>query len=202
MFYMGFSQELSLTASTLFAEYLNEQLSSCGVDLSQTIRQTDNGSEYTGGWQAKEPSSYTKMIESVPGQRHVTIPQGAHRHQADVETVHNLVEMEFYELEEFADTQDFLNKAYTYQLFFNLLRPNSYKEGKTPWQLAKEKNLTLPIAVALIPPIIIDDLLETKVHKTQKVGYDVPSTPSKQPQGLVGCTIKRGSGRSTEPPSD
>jgi hypothetical protein len=47
--------------------------------------------------------------------------------------------MEFYELENFADRNDFLKRAHTYQLYFNLLRPNSYKEGKTPWQLAKQK---------------------------------------------------------------
>jgi hypothetical protein len=28
--------------------------------------------------------------------------------------------------------KDFLDKAYTYQLFFNIVRPNTYKENKTP----------------------------------------------------------------------
>jgi len=140
MMFLGFADEKSLTYATLFAEYLNKHLQRAGADLSKTVRQTDNGSEYIGSWQAKETSSYTKVVESVPGQIHSTIFPGAHRFQSDVETVHNLVEMEFYEIERFRDREDFLNKAYSYQLFFNLLRPNSYKENKNPWQSAKEKN--------------------------------------------------------------
>ncbi len=65
--------------------------------------------------------------------------------QADVETVHNLIEMEFYEIEWFTSRQNFMDKAYSYQLYFNLQRPNSYKENKTPWQLVKEKQADLNI---------------------------------------------------------
>jgi transposase len=134
LLYMGFAQERSLIFATLFAQYLTESLQDCGGDLSATTRQTDNGSEYIGSWNAKGDSAYTKAVQGVPGQNHYTIPPGAHRFQADVETVHNLVEMEFYEIEIFKGYRDFLNRAYSYQLFFNLQRPNSYKENKTPWQ--------------------------------------------------------------------
>jgi transposase-like protein len=181
--YFGFADERSLTYSTLFAEYLNYLLQKNGVDLSKTVRQTDNGSEYVGSWQSKEPSAYTKAVESVPGQIHITIFPGAHRFQADIETLHNLVEMEFYEVEKFRNRRDFLNKAYSYQLFFNLLRPNSYKENKTPWQLAKEKNPDLSIEVAKIPPVFLDDLMDKiQMHKQVELlpqgGYDVYSVPS------------------------
>jgi hypothetical protein len=87
------------------------------------------------------------------------INPGAHTFQSDVETAHNLVEVEFYELEYFKDRNDFLDKAYSYQLFFNLLRPNSYKENKTPWQLAKEKQPGLSEAIAMIPPVFIENLM-------------------------------------------
>ena len=33
--------------------------------------------------------------------------------QADVETVHNLVETEFYEIEHFLSRQNFMDKAYS-----------------------------------------------------------------------------------------
>ncbi len=101
----------------------------------QGKRQTDNGSEYCGAWSATKPSAYTLALESA-GQIHQTIPPGAHRFQSDIETVHNLIELEFYEIETFANRTDFMEKAYTYQLFFNLERPNTYKENKSPWQLA------------------------------------------------------------------
>jgi len=174
MMFLGFADEKSLTYATLFAEYLNKHLQRAGADLSKTVRQTDNGSEYIGSWQAKETSSYTKVVESVPGQIHSTIFPGAHRFQSDVETVHNLVEMEFYEIERFRDREDFLNKAYSYQLFFNLLRPNSYKENKNPWQIAKEKNPDLSVDICTIPPVFLDDLLRKKLKLG---GHDVCSVP-------------------------
>ena len=177
LLYMAFGSERSLTYATLFAQYLNDELQHYGADLSKTVRQTDNGSEYIGAWNAKNPSAYTKAIESVKGQVHKTIFPGAHRYQADVETVHNLVEMEFYEIEEFEDKEEFLNKAYSYQLFFNLLRPNTYKENQTPWQIASKKEPNLPIEIAKIPPICLDDLFLKKLDSSLKVGYDVSSVP-------------------------
>jgi transposase-like protein len=177
LLFMGFAQERSLTNSVLFAEYLSQCLRMYGVHLSRTTRQTDNGSEYIGHVTAKEPSAYTRTVEKVTGQRHQTIPPGAYTYQADVETVHNLVEMEFYELETFTGREDFLRKARTYQMAFNLLRPNSYKEGKTPWQLAKQKKPHLPIGVAMIPPVFIEDLMDHSPLSMLQGGHDVPSTP-------------------------
>ncbi len=185
MMFLGFADERALIYATLFAEYLNYHLQRGGADLSRTIRQTDNGSEYIGSWQSKEPSSYTKAVESVAGQTHFSIFPGAHRFQADVETVHNLIEMEFYEVEGFKGGIDFLNKAYSYQLFFNLLRPNTYKENKTPWQIAKEKEPDLSIEIAKIPPVFLDDLLgkldimglDKRLQLLPQGGHDVYSVP-------------------------
>jgi transposase len=177
LLFMGFAQERSLTHSTLFANYLNTELSRHGADLSHTTRQTDNGAEYIGSVMAKTPSPYTRTVEAILGQRHATIPPGAYTFQADVETVHNLVEREFYEIESFNDPDDFLAKAATYQLFFNLLRPNSYKEHKTPLQLVHEKQPALSPHIAMIPPVFIDELLENHVESSFRVGHHVPSTP-------------------------
>ena len=174
---MAFAQERSLTYATLFARYLNQSLQACGVDLGGTARQTDNGSEYIGSWHKKDISPYTQAIESVPGQIHKTIPPGAHRFQADVETVHNLVEIQFYEIEPFKDRRDFLEKAYSYQLFFNLERPNSYKENKTPWQIAKEKAPHLPVEIAMIPPVFLEDLLDKELESRPMGGHDVSTVP-------------------------
>lgn len=135
-------------------------MSRLGIDLSATHRQSDNGSEYIGSWNAKAPSSYTLAIESIKGQTHTTIFPGAHRMQADVETIHNLIETEFFEIESFSSRADFFNKAYSYQLFFNLLRPNSYKENKTPWQLIQEKDPNIHVNVAKIPVVDLDALLD------------------------------------------
>jgi len=177
LLFLGFAQELSLTNTTLFAEYINQELTACGATLSRTRRQTDGGGEYIGSIFAKKPSTYTTTVESITGQTHATIPPAAYTWQADVETIHSLMEREFYELEHFSDPHDFLAKAYSYQLFFNLARPNSYKENKTPWQIAKEKEPELSQRIALIPPVFIEDLLEKKLENPFQRGHDVPSTP-------------------------
>lgn len=63
--FLGFANECSLTHATLFARYLNWWFRKLGVPLPEEAnRQTDNGSEYVGSWNAKLPSSYTLEVES------------------------------------------------------------------------------------------------------------------------------------------
>jgi len=175
--FLGFSDERSITNSEIFAEYVNEHLKKYGLIVDQGIRQTDNGSEYIGSWNAKEPSAYTLEIESAK-LIHGTIPPGAHRFQSDVETVHNLIETEFYEIENFTDRTDFMEKANTYQLFFNLERPNTYKENKSPWQLAQEKRPDITKDALTLPPVDLDALLHKKLDNLTTGGYYVSSGPS------------------------
>lgn len=175
--FLGFANERSLTHTQLFAIYINHFLKKFKALPENSSRQTDNGSEYIGAWNAKDPSAYTVAIESLPGQRHHTIFPGAHRMQSDVETVHNLMELEFYEIEQFTSREDFMQKAHTYQLFFNLQRPNSYKEHKTPWQLAREKNPQLDKRLLMIPPVDLDTLLTWKTNFFDKGGNDLLTVP-------------------------
>lgn len=175
--FLGFSDELSLTHATLFAEYINAQMAKHKAFPEEGRRQTDNGVEYCGSWNAKEPSAYTRTIESLPGQTHTTIFPGAHRMQADVETVHGLMETEFYELEAFSNREDFITKASTYQLFFNLERPNTYKEHKTPWQLAREKKPDLDKRLLMVPAVDLDTMLEHHTSFLTQGGKNVLTNP-------------------------
>ncbi|MFH0877240.1 MAG: helix-turn-helix domain-containing protein [Candidatus Omnitrophota bacterium] len=162
--FLGFASQRSLTHAHLFAIYINHFFKKFGalpIDMD-SFRQTDNGSEYVGSWNAKKPSAYTLAVESLDRQHHYTIFPGAHRMQADVETIHNLMELEFYEIESFANRLDFMQKAACYQLFFNLHRPNSYKEHKTPWQLIQEKSPDFDKRLLMIPPVDLDHLLRWK----------------------------------------
>ena len=174
--FLGFADERSLINAVLFAEYINEHLKKHGLIVENGIRQTDNGSEYIGSWSAKNPSAYTLAIESEK-LIHGTIPPGAHRFQSDVETVHNLIETEFYEIETFTDRTEFMEKAHTYQLFFNLERPNTYKENKSPWQLAKEKRPEIVKEALILPPVDLDALLNKTLADPAIGGYDVYSAP-------------------------
>ncbi len=175
---LGFANSRSLTHAELFAVYINHFLKKFNaLPDKASIRQTDNGSEYIGAWNAKKSSAYTRAIESLNGQYHRTIFPGAHRMQSDVETIHNLMEAEFYEIESFQNRQDFFSKASCYQLFFNLHRPNSYKENKTPWQLAQEKVPDLDKSLLMIPPVDLDKLLSWKTSFLTKGGNDHLTLP-------------------------
>ncbi len=177
LLFLGYANELSLTYATIFAGRIIRHLQSCGVDLSAATWQSDNGSEFIGSWQAKRDSAFTDAIQRVPGQAHRTIPPGQHRFQADVETVHNLMEQEFYEVERFTGRDDFLAAAHHYQLFFNLARRNSGKEDKTPWQLVNEK---LPAADPMLPLLSVeylDELHDSVLHSPAAGGYDVWALP-------------------------
>jgi transposase len=177
LLFLGFSNELSLTYSELFARQIISHLQACRIDLGQATWQSDNGSEFVGSWQAKGDSAFTKLIESVPGQKHRTIPPGAHRFQADVETVHNLMEAEFYEIEYFRDRKAFLQKATWYQAFFNLARKNSAKENKTPWELILQKNPTADPRLPLFQPVFLDEIYYQRLNTTSPRGYDVWALP-------------------------
>jgi len=175
--FIGFADERSITHSSLFANYINEHLKKFNLLSKGNIRQTDNGSEYIGSWQAKKPSAYTLTLEKDK-LLHTTIPCGAHRWQSDIETVHNLIEVEFYEIETFKDRKDFMQKALTYQTFFNFQRPNSYKENRTPWQLVQQKRPDIPKEALMLPPVDLDALLYKKLDSVTQRGYDVYSGPS------------------------
>lgn len=177
LLFLGYANELSLAYATLFAERIILHLQTCGLSLDGVTWQTDNGSEFIGSWQAKEDSAFTKIIQHVPGQIHRTIPPGRHRFQADVETVHNLMEQEFYEIENFTSREDFIAKADHYQLYFNLARRNSAKENKTPWELAKEKHPGLNPMLPLLSVVYLDQLYERRLHAPANGGYDVGVLP-------------------------
>ncbi len=175
--FLGFANERSLSHAHLFAIYINHFLKKFNALPETSSRQTDNGSEYIGAWNAKHSSAYTRAIESLDGQSHRTIFPGAHRMQSDVETIHNLMEMEFYEIESFKNRLDFFQKASCYQMFFNLHRPNSYKEHKTPWQLAQQKRPDLDKRLLMIPPVDLDKLLSWKSSFLFKGGNDHLTVP-------------------------
>ncbi len=189
--FLAYANERSLTYSTLFASYINEHLEKYNLLPAESTRQTDNGSEYIGSWNAKKDSSYTREINRIEGQKHSTIFPGAKTCQSDVETVHSSIETEFYEIESFSCRDEFLSKAYTYQMFFNFERPNTYKENKTPWELAKEKRPDLKKEALILPPIDLDALIRNMKFCVQG-GNDVFTNPTTEPvDSLINVTEER-----------
>jgi len=175
--FLGYSDELTLAHATVFAERIRRHLRACGLEAAPVTWQTDNGSEFIGSGQAKGPSAFTVAIETA-GAAHRTIPVRQHRYQADVETVHSLMETEFYEIEAFPDRDHFLRQAAAFNLWFNVARRNSAKENNTPWELVQEKR---PYAAPLLPllaPVFLDQLLAKQLHNPHARWYDVWALPS------------------------
>lgn len=175
--FLAFAQECNLTNATLFAEILIQHLRQCAVDLKGCRIQTDNGSEFVGPWCNTQISPFTKMIESVKGLSHQTIPPRAHTYQADVETVHRLIEDEFYEVESFPSRQLFISKASQYVAWFNVARKNSHKNHQTPWNIIHQRDPTIKPQIAILPAIDLDQALKIKLANSTLRGYDLVPYP-------------------------
>jgi hypothetical protein len=169
---MAFAQECTLAYSKLFAEVILSHLRACGVKFRGSRVQTDNGCEFVGNWQAKADSEFTKAVEANGGLTHTRCPPRAHTWQSDVETAHRLIEDEFYEVERFTSRADFLRKAGSYNLWFNVARRNSGKEDGTPWELIHEKEPQVDPAVCALEPVFLDELFMKKLDSKLQWGYE------------------------------
>ena len=118
----------------MFILSISEHLKAHGVDLKQSIIQTDNGTEFTTAWNYLENSSFHKVVKRVIGAVHRIIPPGEKTWQSDVKTSRMLIEDEFYGCVYFHARWDFRKTAAKYQRYFNHERMNSYKRG-SPAQL-------------------------------------------------------------------
>src|SRR3989442_5724099 len=160
LLFWAFAQQRSASASAVFASRIQQHLDRYGVSLRDLVWQTDNGGE---------------VQRSLPPRpRHTQpwrIPPAPPTHQTDVATRQSPRENEFFDLENFASRGDFLAKVHTYQLYFNLVRPNSHKENLSPWQIIERLAPRSPLELCLLPPVFLDYYL------TDSGGYDVGRLP-------------------------
>jgi transposase len=160
LLFWAFAEKRSAAASAVFASRIQQLLERYGISLRDLVWQTDNGGEFKGDFP-----------KALGDSQHVRIPPAAHTYQSDVETVHRLEEDEFFDLEEFRTRGEFLAKVHTYQLYFNLVRPNSHKENLSPWQIIERLAPRSPLQLCLLPPVFLDYYLN------DSGGYDVPRLP-------------------------
>jgi len=178
--FLAYASHHSAEASELFAQRIQIHLARWGVTLRDVTWQTDNGSEFIGELQPDGSRSHFPAAVTYFGSQHERIPPGAHTYQSDVETVHRLIEDEFFDLETFSSRAEFLAKASLYQLYFNLARPNSHKRGLTPWQIIHQLAPRLPLNLCLLPPLFLDYRLDARPRDdrtTTNRGYHLPRFP-------------------------
>ena len=177
MTFSGYADELSKTYTCLLAERISAYLSWHGVQPQEVEWQTDNGSEFLEHEKSKGFPSLVRVL----GSEHHYIPVKAHTWQSDVETVHRLVEDEFFDRESFLSKDDFWRKLTIYWYYFNIARPNSHKEWKTPLQIIMEKNPAVTKSIAAWQPLDLGRVLRLYTPNYSpfhpKRGHDVPVHP-------------------------
>jgi len=117
------------TNAAIFGSYLLAQLKRYGVDTSEVMPQTDNGSEYIGNVKKKKGKSAFERVLEMFGSHHSRIPPGAKTWQSDVESFHWIIEDEFYDIEDYRNKTEYLAKAYAYELYFNPARGGEQIQG-------------------------------------------------------------------------
>lgn len=155
------------------AEQLSAHLALYGVDLSQVVWQTDNGGEFQ---ENKEERGLPSTVRSV-GSDHRFIPPKRYTWQSDVETVHRLVEDEFFDRETFKDPTEFFAKATTYWSYFNLIRKNRGKEWQSPLEILLKQAPAMAGALLTWQPLNLSARHHAYLPKGYTRGHDVPRYP-------------------------
>jgi len=173
--FLGFADELSLSHAAAFTEVLVAWYRLHGVRLKDSVWHHDGGSEYIGSWQAKEPSAFQRVLAGARI-RGLEIPKTTYN--AEVETIHNTIEFEFFEVDRFRDRRDFFRKASGYQLWYNWERKNCNRDDRSPREIMAEVAPKVDQGILLLPALDLDELLATRVsfvtRKHQPGGHDVP----------------------------
>jgi transposase-like protein len=171
MLFLGYSNELSeLNARTMVDYILSEIKFDLPFNIEELTVQTDNGSEFSGQARRIEKNPFVQMIENRHGASHVYIRPGHCNANADVESSHELIETEFYDLTRFIDREDFFKKAESYRLYFNFIRPNFSKGIKTPQQICQSDwNRNISYNYSLIKTIDLDKISNFSYQRGQTI---------------------------------
>jgi transposase len=147
----------SINAAT-FAMYVLSHLKKEGFDLSAVQIQTDNGAEFNAcGQKRNGDTPFETAVKTLMHVKLAFIPPASPTFNSDVETFHRLVEDEFYDIEPILNMTELIRKSYTYLIEFNYIRKNSYKDHKTPIQLATEDNSSFNLQLFNLQPVLLED---------------------------------------------
>ena len=183
LMFLGYGNQKTAVNACLFIRILCEHLRKCGVNMTALKFQTDNGSEFIGCFrQDRTRDGFGRIVEAF-GATHRRIPPRAWSYNSDVETVHSTIELEFFDLENFSGIKDFHQRIASYHAWYNLVRQNSNKKFKTPWQIIHEINPKLNIELVRLPPIMLDWASPDYITREELSlrGYYLPCYPYLQP---------------------
>ena len=157
--YSALAYERTAHNGMLFVTRLFAHLQSLGMDLSQVVVQTDNGSEYVrNSPDLSKKSAFEQVIDQARS-RLVRIPPRACTYQSEVERANGIIEYELLEVERWASKSELVAKTTAWEYYFNRIRPNSYHQDRTPCQRMKRAGIPSKTAEAacLWTVTILDD---------------------------------------------
>lgn len=157
MLYIAYARKNYTRNAANFLELLCKHLKEHGIDLKNVSVQTDNGVEFIGSYLNRKKSTFTYLAEEVYCMKHYRTPPRCCTFNSDVESSHLRIEKDFYDLEDFNSTQQLSIKAYTYMLYFNLIRKNRKKLNKTSYELVKDDYPELKPTICAISAVVMDD---------------------------------------------
>ena len=164
--FLAYSNQTSMSDACKAISRVFTHFQNCGIDVAKCLIQTDNGSEFDGQTRRHRDRGFNHVVEDIWKAKHRFIPPAHPNADADVESFHNTVEQEFFDLENFSSREDFIQRITTYQHHYNLSRMN-YSKGSTPLEILQKEGLN---TLALyLPPIDLD--------RSLKVGQNLPVLP-------------------------
>lgn len=169
--FFAFADENNTTYAGVFGRLVIGHLKRYGIEVKEMEIQTDNGAEYIGSVRKKQGLSEFEKAVAHAESTHTRIPPRHCTWQSDVERFNGLIEEEFFMCETFDSEEDFLAKAYAYQLFFNYERKNSWRDDKTPVGILREKMPKTDEQLLNLPPIRLERVLSS----VPVGGYHVPA---------------------------
>lgn len=194
--FLSYSYTNTVSTSIFFIERILKNLKKHNIPLKKVIVQTDNGGEFGGTFKKKPDYGFQFTVEHDLKAHQRFIPPGMSNANADVETVHNTIEQEYFDHESFASLDDFMAKVTTYQYYYNLARLNYSKGKKSPLDILLESKENIKPTIFDLKPALLDkkgiDInkqLEDNPYyqhltsyripftETTKVGHHVPVSP-------------------------
>ena len=178
--FFAFGHNKGCVNAATFCAYLLEHLKRFKIDVSEINVQTDNDGAFVGNWRVGSSSPFKNIVEKIYKATHLRIPPSAPTYNSDVETSHARIEEELYDVEEFENLDQLKSKALTYQIYFNLIRPNTYKNMKSPMKIVEEEMGPIDPYLLVLQPIVLDDNFHiyTSCLSSAKGGHHVPDLPS------------------------
>ena len=157
--FIGFAHNKDSTSVAIFTAYVIEQLKSAGIDVSNIIFLSDNGSEFKHILKKNGFSLYEEILKSR-GVNYRFIPVASPTYNSDVESFHNRIEQELYKIDEIYSESSMFYKTWFYMVWYNTIRPNRNKENKSPATILKEYGFSNIEKITTIHPIFVDKFVK------------------------------------------